>query len=596
MPVRLIPLALLALGVACSTDPPAKDVPGDGTGDSDTDTDTMVEPGGPTWHGGVGHVVVENCGSCHQAGGLAGGLDFTQAELASSLSGAIAAATASRAMPPFLAESGQECPNPWGWLHDPRLAPDEIALLEDWYEAGAPLGEPDATDPVPSPPQASLPGAGALILPPGGFTVEPIGAVQDDFICYSLDPGLTDESWMEAFQVMPSNQKVAHHVLVGIDPTGASAALTDDDGVYPCFGGFGEVPGAEFIGGWVPGAAPTAFPEHSALRVPAGARIVLQMHYHRADSEEFDQTGVAVRWSESPPVMEARVELIGNATRTNDDGSGLQAGVNDPDSGPAFFIPAGATEHEETMYTSIFDYRFRERQVFLIANHMHYIGTDMRVWVEPGDNAPEDAEDSCLLHTPAWDFNWQLFYAYDVEASASPVIHPGDDFWLKCAYDNSLENPGVVKVLAESGLTEPVDIALGEGSLDEMCIAILGTVPRVETRVEDATHAGTATMHIEAAGFGIDAPCSGPMELADDGSGSTTAAAACGLDLGGTLYTAELLLSGPPTVNGGAVLQILDVPGDLSGEWSGEPSSPTFRLTGEIAGEIFTVTGSLESD
>lgn len=586
---RAYTLAFLAVSVACAGDP-AK-APGGGAGG-----DTGSEPEGPTWFGGVGHTVVENCGSCHQEGGLASGLDFSSPELASALSSSIAAATAAGDMPPFLAESAEECPNPWGWLHDPRLDADQIALLAAWNDAGAPIGEPDSANPIPPPPSVSLPRADAPVLPPGGYTTEPIGAIQDDFICYTLDPGLTTEGWMEAFQVVPSNQKIAHHVLAGIDPTGASAALADDDGVYPCFGGFGDVPGAQFIGGWVPGAAPTEYPEHSALRVPAGARFLLQMHYHRTDTEEFDQTGLAVRWSDELPVREAMVDLIGNAAGANEDGSGLQPGDNDPSSGPAFFIPAGEADHTEKMYTSIFDHRLRERQVFLVANHMHYIGTEMRVWVEPGDAAPAESGDACLLHTPAWDFDWQLFYGYDVAADAAPVIYPGDDFWMECLYNNSMDNPGVVKVLAESGLTDPIDIGLGEGSLDEMCIALLGTVPRVTTRVDGASHSGTANMQIVAPGFDIDALCSGPMELADEGSGSASAAAACGLDLAGTLYTIELLISGPPGVDGGAVLEILDVPGTLSGSWTGDPAAPEFHITGDLAGQAFTVSGTLTGE
>jgi hypothetical protein len=44
------------------------------------------------------------------------------------------------------------------------------------------------------------------------------------------------------------------------------------------------------------------------------------------------------------------------------------------------------------------------------------------------------------------------------------------------------------------------------------------------------------------------------------------------------------------------VLVVLDVPGELSGSWSGDPAAPVFSLTGEIAGEVFTVSGTLTSE
>jgi hypothetical protein len=47
---------------------------------------------------------------------------------------------------------------------------------------------------------------------------------------------------------------------------------------------------------------------------------------------------------------------------------------------------------------------------------------------------------------------------------------------MQCQYDNTLDNPGVVRALADAGLTEPVNVNLGEGSLDEMCIGIFGVV------------------------------------------------------------------------------------------------------------------------
>ena len=93
--------------------------------------------------------------------------------------------------------------------------------------------------------------------------------------------------------------------------------------------------------------------------------------------------------------------------------------------------------------------------------------------------APREGEDAeaCLLQTPDWDFDWQQFYFYDAASGAAPRVSGGDTLVLTCTYNNTLDNPGVQKALQEYGYTEPVDISLGEGSLNEMCIALIGVIP-----------------------------------------------------------------------------------------------------------------------
>ena len=45
---------------------------------------------------------------------------------------------------------------------------------------------------------------------------------------------------------------------------------------------------------------------------------------------------------------------------------------------------------------------------------------------------------------------------------------------MRCTYDNTLNNPGVVEALGQQGLEEPVEVRLGEETLDEMCLGIYG--------------------------------------------------------------------------------------------------------------------------
>ena len=67
-------------------------------------------------------------------------------------------------------------------------------------------------------------------------------------------------------------------------------------------------------------------------------------------------------------------------------------------------------------------------------------------------------------------------YAYDAPTDALPIARGGDTLLIRCEYDNSLDNPALAEVLAERGLDAPVDVELGDGTLDEMCLGVFGVI------------------------------------------------------------------------------------------------------------------------
>jgi hypothetical protein len=79
----------------------------------------------------------------------------------------------------------------------------------------------------------------------------------------------------------------------------------------------------------------------------------------------------------------------------------------------------------------------------------------------------------CLLHTPKWDFNWQRVYQYNAPFDQLPLVRGGDKLRLRCKYNNSSSNPFVMEALESQGLQAPIDVRLGEQTLDEMCLAVV---------------------------------------------------------------------------------------------------------------------------
>ena len=74
-------------------------------------------------------------------------------------------------------------------------------------------------------------------------------------------------------------------------------------------------------------------------------------------------------------------------------------------------------------------------------------------------------ETECLLDIPEWDFHWQSAHALQT----SVILGGSDTLELRCRWDNSPENQVHVE-----GMQQPsVDVEWGDGSRDEMCLAVL---------------------------------------------------------------------------------------------------------------------------
>ena len=434
----------------------------EGESTSAGDTGDTGDAQRPNWHEDIAPLVAEHCVGCHQDGGIAPFAipDYQTAKLWAPL---IAENVAAGLMPPWHAVDTEECTHPHGFVGDARLDDETIALFVDWDGLGAPEGDPTNAADIPEAPNLHLDNPTATLPMSGSLSIEAQGNTLDFFHCLSFDPGLSEDVYMDAFEVIPGNPNIAHHVLVYLDEGAGSASWTD--GLREnCGGGSGGV-NAKLIGGWVPGTLPQVFPEGVGVRIPAGSRLIFNYHYHATGggAEVDDSTAIALRYSTQSPDWVGEFSLVGN------ENGAIQNGQGNVD--PPFLIPAGSTQHVEEMYYTVPDFpALADVRLFNVGSHAHVIGTDILTTVEPSNGDPS----YCALQTPNWDFDWQRLYTYDVPIAEAPRIHPGDIVRVRCTYNNSLSNPDLGPALAEQGLSEPVDVYLGEGSLDEMCLAAVG--------------------------------------------------------------------------------------------------------------------------
>lgn len=437
------------------------------------------------FYGDIEPILRESCQSCHHSEGIAP-FSLVTYEEASRMAGPIANATEEGSMPPWGARDTAECTPRFGWKHDARLMASQIETLRAWADDGAPRGDAEDALPSFSPPSEGLAGATLEATPRVPYVTS---GDSDQFPCFVMDPQIAELGWVTGMHVLPGNPKVVHHAVVFWDPTGATEALADAEGKFDCQGGAVElIPDPRLLQVWVPGSVPWELPPQVAVPIEPGGRLVMQIHYHPAGvSNDPDLTTVQLRLDQRvPEYVIAPGAPVGNFAMTFPNGDGLQPGMNDRSGGAEFFVPSGASDHQEEMVLTWpatvpgSGEPMPTLWLYGAAAHMHLVGVDLKVDIERA--APQDGEPAseCLLHEPAWNFDWQRFYSYDTPLSNLPSLRPGDRLRVRCRYDNTMDNSLVRRGLLEQGLPMPIDVTLGEETLDEMCLAMLPVIARIQ--------------------------------------------------------------------------------------------------------------------
>lgn len=462
-PARLSALAGTAIALAtmafagCSGDEATEDSTADEVAQKDL-------PATVTWHEHIAPLVVGSCQGCHTEGGIAP-FSMESYEQSAQWHRQIAQAVTSETMPPWGAQETDECTPPADFKDDLRLSDYEKRLFQKWSEQDAPEGERANAAELPNLPELTMQSPDLELTIPGSVDVE---GTEDQFKCFRLDPEFDQDVWLTGMQVEAGNSEIVHHAIVYLDENDESSELVDESGSYDCFGS-PLLSTPQIISAWAPGSVPTNLPEDAGLHVEAGSKLVMQVHYHPTGDglETDDSTKAQFRFVEQEPEYTAAMYLIGNFGTPD---LGLAGGEGyGLTTGPEFLIPAGAQDHVEgnrfLLPEAELNVPFR---LWVVGTHMHYVGTDMKISVV------QEGKEQCLVQTPNWDFNWQRGYFYEGEVEELPAVYPGDVLDMRCTYDNSLENPFVREALEEQGLEEPVDVKLGDETLDEMCLGVFG--------------------------------------------------------------------------------------------------------------------------
>lgn len=290
-------------------------------------------------------------------------------------------------MPPWHAAPGDVA------LKNSRgMTETEKELLRTWADSGMPYGDASR---LPERPEFvsnwSLPEPPDRVFPMSRepFPVPADGIVEYQY--YVIDPGFEKDRWVRGAQVRPGNRRVVHHCIAFVRPPDGSD-FTD----------FG------LLAAYVPGQRNSTLPAGFAKRIPAGSKIVIQMHYTPTGRPEKDLTELGLLYA-------------------------------DPDRVTHEVVAHGGIEHEFEIPPHDGDYEVsgqigrypRDGQLISIMPHMHLRGKSFQLTGRRGGNSQR------LLDVPRYDFNWQHNYQL-----AEPLpLDDVDRMDFRAVFDNSADNP-----------------------------------------------------------------------------------------------------------------------------------------------------------
>lgn len=321
---------------------------------------------------------------------------------------AIREQVATRKMPPWFAD-----PCCGKFEHDRRLTGAEIATIVEWVEGGALEGnKADASAPRVWTNGWNLPRVDAVVAMPKAFAVPATEPLEYQY--FIIATGFAKDTWVRGVELRPSDRAVVHHAVIYIRKAGDTWTRGPTT--------------ADILMVYAPGSSPDVFREDMAKLIPAGADLVLEVHYTPKGRPAEDRIQVGMMITPERPAK--RVITLQMASTS-------------------FVIPPNAKDHKVTVWGTL------PNDALLLGffPHMHLRGKSFEYSLV-GDRGRVET----LLKVPAYDFYWQLSY----RLSDPRLLPKGSRLNWIATYDNSpanLRNPDAAK-----------EVRYGFQSSDEMMV------------------------------------------------------------------------------------------------------------------------------
>lgn len=357
-------------------------------------------------------ILQQKCQVCHRPGEI-GPMPLTTFQGTRPWARAIKAAVSAKVMPPWFAD-----PRYGHFANERRLTDEEIATLTSWVDSGAREGD-EKDKPAPVTFREGWNIRPDLVFQlPKPLRIPAQGTVEYTYVAVSAP--FKEDTWIAAGEIRPSDRAHVHHVIAMVRPRGSKWMAQAQLGAEPWAPGPNRMAdmvsangsdmsalASEFFVGYVPGMEAQRFDvDRSARLIPAGADVVLEVHYTTNGVESEDRTKVGLELAPAPP---ERLFMSVAAAQP-----GLTIAPGDPNAEAKAVVKFG--QPVDLVY---------------MQPHMHLRGKDATIEARYPDGRRET-----LLSVPRYDFNWQIVY-YQKQALPLPK---GTELHVTGHWDNSVAN------------------------------------------------------------------------------------------------------------------------------------------------------------
>ena len=380
----------------------------------------------PTYAADVEPIFRSRCVQCHHEG-TGAPMSLVAFHEVRPWARSIRQRVASREMPPWHLDKTVGIRK---YKNDLSLTEREIDTIVRWVDAGAPAGDLSRLPPAPTfaPEDAWRIGKPDLVVKlDRAHTMYPAGP--DWWLDYFADTGLTEDRWIKAMEIRPSNRKIVHHVVAfAIEPDPApgmpaSGAVLQEYAV----GKYGET-----------------FNDDTSRLLKAGTRLRFDMHYFPIGEEQIDQTEMAFIFHPKgyTPKYEVRPMLFRNLP--NDE----------------LEIPPNSVVRHDGYFRLQ-----RPARIDAFQPHMHMRGKAMTLEAILPNNRIE-----VLSSVNNFDFNWHVGYLYAEDAA--PLLPANTMLHIIGIHDNTAANkrnpdPNMWAGFGERSVDDMLQVWLNVVYLDE---------------------------------------------------------------------------------------------------------------------------------
>lgn len=339
----------------------------------------------------IAPVAFKHCVSCHRPGEIAP-FSFLEYDAVRPWAKSIKKAVHDRSMPPWHADSSKT-----EFANDRSLSPEMIDLIVKWVDQGAVEGDPNDLPPAPVHNDTWTMGEPDFVFhAERDFDVPALDQkIPYQSIWFKTD--IQEDIYITSWEIRSTVRKAVHHANLVRQPNRSRRV-----GI-----GNAVLGGGDYIGSYLPGARPYRYPQGTALRIPKGSQIGIQIHFVGQEEPVTDHIMFGVKFAQGR--IDKVIRTIGTDHTTFD------------------IAPHQADYVVNSEVTLL-----HPLTILSTGIHMHVRGSAYTASIVLPDGTKQ-----LIADVPNYDFNWQSNY----ELAKPMEVPAGSKYHIRAVWDNSSKNP-----------------------------------------------------------------------------------------------------------------------------------------------------------